>query len=186
MKNVKVYYWIPALAAALALIAACQRQDPAAIVQQRAVERWNLLIEGHPVKAYEYLSPGYRTTHTLDQYVAFVATARLKWKSAKVLPQQQCEAEVCTVHLIVESTVPAMLANAPRDLQLQTPLTEQWVSSDGQWYFLPDSPITPPSAAGVAAQAGGNLPAAALQAPFPAPVQPPSGAAQPQSGDLGK
>ena len=184
MKNIKVYYWIPALAAALMTIAGCHKQDPAAIVQQRAVERWNLLIESHPVKAYEYLSPGYRTTHTLDQYVAYVATARLRWKSAKVV-QQQCEAEVCTVHLIVESTVPATLANAPRDLQLQTPLTEQWISSDGQWYFLPDSHITPP-VAGAAAQAGGNQPAAALQAPVPAPVQSTSGAAQPPSGDPGK
>lgn len=183
MKNIKVYYWIPALAAALLTLAGCHKQDPAAIVKQRAVERWSLLAEGHPVKAYEYLSPGYRTTHTLDQYVAYVATARLKWKSARVV-KQECEAEVCSVHLIVESTVPATLANTPRDLQLQTPLTEQWMASDGQWYFLPDAHIAPP-VAGAATPAGGNS-AAALQAPAPAPAQPASGAAPPPSGDPGK
>ncbi|HEY8010274.1 MAG TPA: hypothetical protein VIE67_04685 [Rudaea sp.] len=184
MKNIKVYYWIPALAAALMMLAGCQKQDPAAVVKQRAVERWSLLAEGHPVKAYEYLSPGYRTTHTLDQYVAFVATARLKWRSARVV-KQECEAEVCTVHLIVESTVPATLANTPRDLQLQTPLTEQWIASGGQWYFLPDAAGTASPAAGSAAQNGVN-PAGAALAPVPPPAQSASDPAPPPPSDAGK
>ncbi|MGH9759134.1 MAG: hypothetical protein ACRD4M_15460 [Candidatus Acidiferrales bacterium] len=178
MKNIKVYYWIPAIA--LLLIAGCQRQDPARIVQQRALERWNLLIESHPVKAYDYLSPGYRSTHTLDQYVAFVATARLKWKSAKVV-QAQCETEVCSVRLIVESTVPATVANTPRDLQLQTPLTEKWIASDGQWYFLPDSRVVSPAVA-PAAHNGINQPGAVL--PVPVPTQP--APAPPPPGNAGK
>lgn len=182
MKNVKVYYWIPALVLALMTFAGCQKQDPATIVPQRAIERWDLLIASHPVKAYEYLSPGYRSTHTLDQYVAYVATSRIKWKSARVV-QQQCEAEVCTVHLMVKSTVPATLASTTRDLQLETPLTEQWIASDGQWYFLPDSKGAP-AAAGPAAHNGGNQAGAALQAPLPPPMPPAS--APPPADATGK
>ncbi|TLY51502.1 MAG: hypothetical protein E6K53_07080 [Gammaproteobacteria bacterium] len=109
MKNIKIYLWIVAAVMVPLLVAGC-RKDPEKIVPQRALERWNLLINHSPVKAYEYLSPGYRETHTLDQYVAFIGTARLKWKSVAVA-SQQCESEVCTVILTVKSTIPAQLMN---------------------------------------------------------------------------
>lgn len=142
MKSKKVYFLIPAVAAAVLLMAGCQKKDPAAVVEQRSVERWNLLIAHQPVKAYDYLSPGYRTTHTLDQYVALIASARLKWKSVKSV-SQECDNEVCTVRLEVTSTVPGQAVGLPHDISTESPVTEQWVSSDGQWYFLPNSGIKP-------------------------------------------
>lgn len=160
MKNTKVYLWIFAIAIALLPLAGC-RKDPAKIVPQRALERWNLLINHQPVKAYEYLSPGYRATHTLDQYVAFIGTARLRWKAATVT-SQQCESEVCTVVLTVNSTIPAQLANASKDIEHEAPVTEHWVLSEGQWYFLPD------------AQAGMKKPEEAAQPPAQGTNAPPT------------
>ncbi len=138
MKNAKVYYWIPVLALTVATLTACQKQDAATVVQQRAAERWKLLIADQPIKAYDYQTPGYRSIHTLDQYVAFVGTSKVKWKDVKVV-RGQCDAEICTVNLIVDATVPAVLAQTPHDLKLQSPIVERWIVSDGQWYFLPES-----------------------------------------------
>jgi hypothetical protein len=142
-------------------VAGCQKQDAASIVQQRALERWNLLITHQPIKAYDYLSPGYRATHTLDQYVAFIATARLKWKEAKV-DGQKCDAETCTVNLTIKSDIPGHLIKMPRDIEHEAPVIEHWISSEGQWYFLPDSRIQPTEVT------TGEAPATAV----PAPVQP--------------
>lgn len=140
MKNAKVYFFAASVAAAGFVLAGCHR-DPASIVAQRATERWNLLVAGQPVKAYDYLSPGYRSTHTLDQYVAFIATSKVKWTAVHVT-QQKCDAETCTVNVTIELTVPAIVSRAHRDLQVQTPLVEKWIASDGQWYFLPDVQIS--------------------------------------------
>ena len=75
--NKKIRLLAFALVALAAAMTGCQKQDPASVVQRRAAERWNLLVSHEPIKAYDYLSPGYRATHTLDQYVAFIATTRL-------------------------------------------------------------------------------------------------------------
>jgi hypothetical protein len=164
MKNRKVFFFASALIAVLG-VAACQKQDAASVVQRRALERWNLLTTHQPVKAYDYLSPGYRATHTLDQYVAFVATARLRWKEAKI-DGQKCDADTCTVNLTIKSEIPGQLIKAPHDVETEAPVVEHWIASDGQWYFLPDSRIQP---AGVSATAHPATPVGANPA---APVQP--------------
>lgn len=136
-----------ALVALAAAMAGCQKQDPASVVQRRASERWNLLVSHEPIKAYDYLSPGYRATHTLDQYVAFIATTRLHWKSAAI-DSQKCDAESCTVNLTVKSVIPGQIINAPHDVEHEAPVTEHWILSEGQWYFLPDTRLEPAPAVG--------------------------------------
>ena len=180
MKNTQVYFAIAVLVSILAA-AGCQKQDPASVVQRRALERWNLLITHQPVKAYDYLSPGYRATHTLDQYVAFIGTARLKWKEAKV-DSQKCDADTCTVSLMVKSDIPGQMINAPRDIEHEAPVFEHWIASDGQWYFLPDSRIEPTSVSAneQAPTSQSRSPAASNPPPSRDPGPPP--ATPPQNG----
>ncbi|MBN8885876.1 MAG: hypothetical protein J0I77_09170 [Rudaea sp.] len=140
MKNVRNILLACGIGLSLFAIAGCSKKDPADLVRERALERWDLLAGRHAIKAYDYLSPGYRTTHTLEQYVAFIATARLQWKSAKI-ESVQCDEDACTAHLIVTSAIPGSLLRVPKDIEHSGPVTERWVRSDGQWYFLPDSQI---------------------------------------------
>lgn len=151
MNKTKVSYLACGIGMSLLVLAGCSK-DPAEAVRQRAVERWDLLGGRHAVKAYDYLSPGYRSTHTLEQYVAFVATSRVRWKSAKV-DSVKCDDDVCTAKLTVLSAVPGSAINRPTDLELQSPVTEKWVRSDGQWFFLPDAKINPEGIAKEAAEA---------------------------------
>jgi hypothetical protein len=138
MKKTKTLVLACGIASVLLFSAGCSQKDPVEIVRQRAGERWDLLAQRKALKAYEYLSPGYRTTHTLEQYVAFVATARLQWKSATV-DSVKCEEDVCTAKLTVVATLPSALLKLQKDVDYPSPVTEKWIRSDGQWYFLPDS-----------------------------------------------
>ncbi|MFT3790119.1 MAG: hypothetical protein QM741_03385 [Rudaea sp.] len=146
----------------------CSKKDPAEIVRQRAVERWELLAGKHSVKAYDYLSPGYRSTHTLEQYVAFVTTSRVQWKSAKV-DAVQCEEDVCTAKLTVVSMLPGTVLQRPSDMEYPAAVVEKWILSEGQWYFLPKSKV---DAKGIAEQAEAKPAAQAPQSVPPAQTPP--------------
>ena len=156
------------------LTVGCAKKDPTELVRQRAVERWDLLAERHAVKAYDYLSPGYRSTHTLEQYVAYVATARVQWKSAKVDSVQCGEEEVCTAKLTVVTVLPGAVMQRPSDMEYAAPVVEKWVRSDGQWYFLPDSKVAGKNIAEEAASTQALTPAPAPAAPASSPAQPPA------------
>lgn len=160
MKNVRKYLLASIALAALGL-SACQRETPEAAVARRAAERWNYLIAGQPSKAYEYLSPGYRSTHTMDQYIASIAQVRLKWTATSNFKAQQCEAETCKLTLTIAAILPGALAHAPRDIPIESPATEQWVMDGGSWYYRPD-----------VATSLTQRPDAAPAQPAPAPVAP--------------
>jgi hypothetical protein len=113
------------------------KKDEGLVVQQRAIERWNLLIAHKGDKAYDYLAPGYRQTITRDQYASTIGGALVHWQSVKPL-DQKCEADSCVVHVQVNSkvTIPQALNH---EIDLQTPIKENWIRSSGTWYYLPDS-----------------------------------------------
>lgn len=158
IKKIKVPFLTCSTALLLLALAGCHK-DPAEAVRQRAGERWDLLASHQAVKAYDYLSPGYRSTHTLEQYIAFVATASVRWKSAKV-DSVQCEDEVCKVKLTVISIIPGSAVKRPTDLEFSSPVEEKWISGEGQWYLLPDSRIKP----GAIAQEAVQIPEAPAKA----------------------
>ncbi len=45
--------------------------NDSAVVDKRALERWNYLIAHQAEKAYDYLSPGTRETQTRESYASF-------------------------------------------------------------------------------------------------------------------
>lgn len=142
MKSKNVYCVLALLAVAASSLAGCAKHDPVSEVSLRANERWKLLIDHEAVKAYAYLSPGYRETHSLDQYVAFVAMARLQWKAAKII-KAECEPEVCTVRLAIDSTLPGHVTGLSKDIAQGSSVSEHWISSGGSWYFVPEEIVTP-------------------------------------------
>ncbi len=101
-----------------------------------------------------------------------IATARLRWKAAKIVGQE-CDADTCSVNLVVTSTIPAQAAGLPRDIEHEAPVTERWVASEGQWYFLPDSRIERTDSGQEASSSPpASTPAPAAGAPAVPPEQP--------------
>ena len=135
-KQVNYLYIFAALALGACSTTAPVKKDDATIVQQRALDRWNLLIEHKPDKAYDYLTPGYRSTQTRDEYVKAKNQTQIHWQSVAPI-DQKCDADMCTVRIMITSkvTLPQLQGH---EVETQSPLTERWLKSDGQWYFLPD------------------------------------------------
>ena len=146
MNTEKVYFArFLAFAAAVAL-AGCAagpakpgkpaKEESADVIQQKSVDRWNFLIAHQAEKAYDYLSPGYRSTKTREAYAKEMNDRPIRWTKAS-FTGQQCEGDTCKVRLIVNYTVrlPAMTQNT----NAFAPLVETWIKADGRWYYLPDA-----------------------------------------------
>lgn len=113
------------------------RGTPEAILAERAMARWNLLIAGKAAEAYDYLSPGYRATKTREQYAIDLQNRPVKWKAVQ---HQSVECpppgEFCDVTVEIEYEVKSHLPGVGA-LSSKSPVTERWIVLDGVWYLVP-------------------------------------------------
>jgi hypothetical protein len=100
-------------------------------VAQRAKARWDHLIARDLAGAYEYMSPASRATMPLDVYKAKHKVGM--YRSVEV-DDVNCEADTCTAKLSV--TYDHKVRGASKPLNITTPLTEKWIISQGQAWFV--------------------------------------------------
>lgn len=101
--------------------------------------RWAGVINGDLENSYEYFSPGYKTTETIEAYKLRILTAQinLQWKKG-VYVNAVCEEEtVCKVEVSLdyEYTFPKRSLGG---VTAQTKLFENWINLDGKWYLVPN------------------------------------------------
>ena len=81
------------------LLSACattnQTEDT---LEERAMLRWDALLSGDVEAAYEFLSPGYRSSVTMLQYHRALLLSKVKWKDAKYI-KDECEETICNVKI---------------------------------------------------------------------------------------
>lgn len=106
---------------------------PAAL-ERRAVERWQLLIDGKPDEAYDYLTPGYRSTISRQEYARNALLGAIRWRSVNWRDAECRSADACEVSLQVEYTVRMSGAGDVPSVNLQK---EDWLLVKGKWYLLP-------------------------------------------------
>lgn len=100
-----------------------------ALVKQRSEERWKFLVVRNFEKAYEFLTPSYRTLKTPDEYRGTFGNGA-NWKNPMV-ESVQCENdERCTVTIKLDVVVVASGFYKP----IQSNLTEIWLKEEGQWW----------------------------------------------------
>ncbi|MBS0571400.1 MAG: hypothetical protein JSS28_12375 [Proteobacteria bacterium] len=135
------------LAAAALAVAGCagmvRKDEDASVIREKAVQRWDYLIAKKADKAYDFLSPGYRTTITRENYAAGMNNRPVTWEAVQ-FADQNCDADLCTVHLKLKYKVLVNL-HGIRNIQGDSPLTERWIKESGRWYFLPDSRYKAPA-----------------------------------------
>ena len=101
-------------------------------VAARAKARWERLIDRDIAGAYEYMSPASRATMPFDLYKAKHKVGM--YRSVKV-DDVNCEADTCTVKLSLTYDYKGA-KGVKQPLTITTPLTEQWIISQGQAWFV--------------------------------------------------
>jgi hypothetical protein len=110
--------------------------NPSDSLEARSEKRWQHIIAGEFEKAYTYLSPGYRQTRALDQYVENLANRPVRWTEADYEDQSCSSEDVCTVKVMIKFNMDMPVTNVGRVESLDY-LEEKWLRVDGVWYFLP-------------------------------------------------
>ncbi len=135
VSSFKTRRWALAACAATALtMAGCaslQPQTPEQIVEARANQRWQYLIEGDLQKAYDMLTDSYRRVTPYERYRSRLANGG--WIKAKAI-SVNCADEVCAVRISLEAKPPL---GARYGGNINTGLDESGVLEEGQWRFKP-------------------------------------------------
>lgn len=100
--------------------------NPKEVVAARVQGRWAALIKGDMEGAYAYLSPASKETMPLDLYKAKHRAGM--YRSIKI-DSVECESDTCTVRL-------ELTYDYRRSKGIVTPLTEKWIISQGQAWFV--------------------------------------------------
>lgn len=102
--------------------------DPREVVAKRFQSRWDALIKGDLDTAYTYLSPGARSTMSLELYKAKLRPGL--WNKVS-LDSVDCKGWRCDIVY--------MLDYRYRDMKsIVTRQTEVWLESEGVWWYVPN------------------------------------------------
>jgi hypothetical protein len=145
MVSRKVYFAQIVATLSLGLLAGCGTTTPikppsSETLQQRAVNRWNFLIEHKAEKAYDYLTPGVRATKPREEYAKEMNARGVKWLDV-TFNSEECKEETCTVRLLVNIEID--MTGAAGHVKAMSPVVETWIKEDGNWYYLPDATRSP-------------------------------------------
>lgn len=105
-------------------------------IEKRATERWEAVLGGDLSGAYEYLSPGYRSSVSSLQYQRSVLIKQVKWNSARYI-ESECTENTCNVKISIDYTLYGVLRGVKSYSGTQT-INESWVLIDGKWYLVPE------------------------------------------------
>ena len=125
--------------ALLLLLAGCAatpnqpKDDP---VARRAQARWDMVLERRFDEAYVYYSPGYRSTHPLNDFIVDMSTKRVKWTSA-TYRDKRCDKSRCTVSVDLTFVVPRPAPGVDA-YDGKSVVEETWVLLAGEWWYVPE------------------------------------------------
>ena len=107
-------------------------------VADRAVARWNHLINKEVGSAWELMTPGARAVKSRNAYIAETLVKPVTWTSVEFV-EQDCPSEnQCTLKLNVGFKVRSRQTGVGL-VEASSPVTETWLRSDGEWFYLPPS-----------------------------------------------
>lgn len=125
------------LCCSLMLLAACATTaSKEAGIEKRVTARWAAILSGDLAGAYEFLSPGFRSSVSSLQYQRSILIMKVKWTNARYI-ESVCTETTCKVKISLGYTVYGGLPGVKSFDGAQI-VYESWVLSDGNWYLVPD------------------------------------------------
>lgn len=105
-------------------------------VEERAVQRWQHLIDGRADLAWNYLTPGVRSAKPQAKYAEEMSDRPVKWTKV-AFRDKECESDdVCTVRIDLEYRVMMPVVRVG-EMTVPAMLNERWLRIGGQWFHLP-------------------------------------------------
>jgi hypothetical protein len=106
-------------------------------IEERSTARWNAVFSGDLSGAYQYLSPGFRSSVSSMQYQRSILLKPVQWTSAKYM-ESNCQETTCDVRFQVGYRVVGALPGV-KSYEGKQDVHESWILIDGLWYFVPGS-----------------------------------------------
>lgn len=120
----------------LLLLSACATtKSTESPLEVRAMERWDTLLSGDLAGAYEYLSPGYRSSVSSLQYQRTLLLQRVRWTSAAYVGDE-CEEGNCKVKVSLGYSIYGVLPGV-KSFKGTQEIEESWVLVKNNWYLVP-------------------------------------------------
>ena len=126
---------LAAICAAILLSACAATGKTKQTIEDRVNGRLAAVLANDIEGAYKYLTPGYRSSVTLEQYRRFFENRKVKWTSAKYV-ESECDESSCTVQVNVGFTIYGALPGV-KSMNSSQYADEKWIMVDGQWYMVP-------------------------------------------------
>jgi hypothetical protein len=125
------------LVCCLLLLSACAGNvSKESQIEERATARWDALLSNDVATAYEYLSPGYRSSVSLNQYQRSLLLRQVSWTTASY-KGSECTEVSCKVKISLDYVVRGAIPGVKEFKGTQN-VAESWVSVGGVWYLVPD------------------------------------------------
>jgi hypothetical protein len=118
------------------LLSACATLvNPEASVISRANSRISHVIAGEYLDAYEYLSPGYRSSVSKGAYIADMVSRRITWTSGELIGSE-CTENICLLRIKIDYKVISPVPGV-KTFERFDHIEEDWVNSGKQWWYVP-------------------------------------------------
>ena len=127
--------WLGLCVSSLLLSACATTVEIEDTIETRAIKRWEALLSDDYEGAYEYLSPGFRSSVSLKQYQRSLLLKKVAWTDANYV-ESDCAETSCKVKISLNYTVYGAVPGIQSFDGTQT-ITESWVLVDGNWYLVP-------------------------------------------------
>jgi len=128
---------VAGLCCSLLLLSACATTARTEnTIEKRAMARWDTLFSGDLAGAYEFLSPGYRSSVPSLQYQRSLLMMKVKWTDARYI-ESDCTETICKVKITLDYTVYGALPGV-KSFDGTQQIEETWLRVDGNWYYVPD------------------------------------------------
>lgn len=129
-------YGYSLMACGLVLLSACTTTSSKSEgIEERVNARWNALLTGDLAGAYEYLSPGFRSSVSSLDYQRSLLLKKVRWEGGEYI-ESECDDTTCNVTVLLQYRVAGALPGV-RSYEGKQQVTETWIKIDNVWYLVP-------------------------------------------------
>jgi hypothetical protein len=104
-------------------------------IETRAQARWDAILQDDMATAYEYLSPGFRSSVSLMQYTRLILNKQVSWTGARYV-RSECDEALCEVTIALDYALIGVLPGV-KSFDATKDIEEAWLFVDDEWYYVP-------------------------------------------------